>query len=116
MSEDKSDVPETFEIFYVESNFLRTVQADGATGSFSPQGRFMIVFYSEHPPLPDHIIHKVNDDGSVGEVIDVKGRFGVKREKEVVVSMDPKHAEQLANWIKAYLETLEEGNANPESS
>ena len=116
MSEENNEYPETFEIHYIKSKYLRTVQADGATGGFSPQGKFMITFYSEHPPLPDQITHMVNEDGSMGDIVELKGKFGIIREKEVVVSMDPQNAAQLANWIRINLKELEEARAEQNTS
>lgn len=101
MAEEENQSQDTLTIFYRESRLLRTVQADGATCSFSPQGNLVVVFYSEHPPMPDRITHKLNEDGSLGEVLDLDGNFGIIREKEVTVSMDMNQAAALARLIQS---------------
>ena len=103
MSEEQNNLPDTFDIHYVESKYLRTVHSDGALGNFSPQGKFMLVFYSEHPPFPSTVTHKINNDGDIGEVVEQKGRFGIIREKEVVVEMDSEQAAILSEWLTAHV-------------
>lgn len=101
MQDDKEQTTNHISITYKNSAYLRTVQADGATGGFTQPGKFMIVFYSEQFPVPDRTVHEINEDGNLGPPKEITPEFGIVREKEVVVSLGIQQVGELSRWLQA---------------
>ena len=120
MQDDKNQTSNRISITYKNSAYLRTVHADGATGGYTQPGKFMIVFYSEQFSVPDRIEHEINEDGSLGRVVDITPEYSIIREKEVVVSLGIQQVEQLSRWlqtkIKEYQEQIEETTNNDDEN
>jgi hypothetical protein len=86
---------------YIKSQFFRVIHADGIMGGPTPQGFLHFTFYSERPPLPRRMVHKVSTEGILGEPILEKAvvRDALIREMDVDVIMRIDVAEQFHKWL-----------------
>lgn len=86
---------------YIKNNNFRIIQADGAIGGLTPSGKIHFALYSERPPIPRRLVHKINDDGSLGPIIreETVSRDAVIREMEVDVFLDVAVARSLHQWL-----------------
>ena len=95
---------------YIKSNSYRVVHVDGAHGGVTPQGAIFASVYSERLPIPESIVHRITDDGRLGDEITSERRTkdGVVREVEVGLEMNLQTAERLHEWLAKRIETLKE--------
>jgi hypothetical protein len=89
------------EFDFIKSNFFRVVRADGAFGGLSPTGAIHMAIYSERQPLPQKIVHRI-EDGTLGpEMADRRqGRKAIVREVEVDVVLEIAQAIVLRTWLE----------------
>ena len=61
------------EFHYLKSNRHAEIKVDGALGGVSPAGESMFIsVYTERAAIPKKTVHKWNEDGSLGEVLNEK--------------------------------------------
>lgn len=93
---------------YEKSNLFRVVHADGAWGGLTPDLDVFFTFFNSRPPIPQILVHEIEDDGHVGEeILDQKvGKDGIVREVEVGVVMSAQHVEALIAFLQDRLESI----------
>jgi len=86
---------------YLKSAHFRTVHADGAIGSITPQGNIQMAIYSERIAIPREMVQEINSDGSLGSIIDSEtiSREGIVREMETDVMMSINVAKSIQKWL-----------------
>jgi hypothetical protein len=97
-SEGESE-PDRLNIDYIKGNLFRTVRPDGAIGTLTPHGLIHLIFFAERQAVPQRVVHKLEADGSLGEVLEVVGRDAVVREAEVAISLDVETAEAAVRLL-----------------
>lgn len=93
---------------YIKSNHFRVIKASGAVGGISPRGDFVINLFSERPPIPLHVVYRIEND-KMGKEIEAErlSRESIIREVEVCAMMDLASAKSLANWINKTLQDFQ---------
>jgi hypothetical protein len=89
---------------YIKSTHFRVIHVDGALGGRSPRGQLHISVFSERSPLPQVVTHRLNGDGTLGEILRVEGKQNVVREVEADLVMDLETAQKLSEWLQKRLE------------
>jgi hypothetical protein len=94
-------VPGTVAFDYIKSYQFRVVHADGVWGGVTNQGNVQIVFFSERQAIPRRIVHRVEEDRTLGPEIEEERvtRGGFVREVEVDVVMNISTAIALRDWL-----------------
>lgn len=90
---------------YIKGSCFRSIHVDGAVGSLTPNGHVHLVLYSERPAIPRRELYKINDDGSLGDVVETESRDSIVREleadlfltKETVASLQKMFADVLTD-------------------
>ncbi len=96
----KPKMPKEIEFDYIKSNFFRVIRADGAFGGLAPNGAIHMGIYSERQPIPQKVVHAVQDGQLGPELLDKRqGRKAVIREMEVDVVLDIGQAIGLRQWL-----------------
>ena len=69
-----------------------------------------MAMYSERPAIPREMVHKINPDGTLGEIIQEQtvAREGIVREMEVDVLMSVDVAKSIKNWLDEQFEKVEQ--------
>jgi hypothetical protein len=74
----------------------------------APGQRIFLAFYTERPPIPTSITHRLQPDGSLGEIVEASGKKGIVREIHtgITLSMDmlkklEEHIHQLKSQLAA---------------
>jgi hypothetical protein len=91
---------------FVRSQHFRVVHADGAAGAPTPRGLIHFCLYSERPAVPDSVVQELLPDGTLSDVSDTSGMYGIIREMEVGVMMDEASAAAFHEWLGQQLEQL----------
>jgi hypothetical protein len=104
----------TVQFYYQKSNLFRVVHADGAWGGVTPEGNLFFSFFNSRPPIPEMLVHPINDDGSLGEDIpELKvSKEGIIREVECGIVMTPQNVKGLIDFLTGRLEQLEKIRAD----
>ena len=91
---------------YIKNSNFRTIQADGAIGGLTPSGKIHFALYSERQPIPRRLVHKLNNDGSLGPIIQEESvsRDAVVREMEIDVFLNADVANSLYQWLGQKIE------------
>src|SRR5438874_108790 len=55
---------------YIKSPHFRALRADGAIGGVTPNGQIHIALYSERPPIPQRVVHRITEENKLGEEIE----------------------------------------------
>lgn len=99
---ESSDGKSRIRFHYLKSTQYRVIHVDGAIGSLTPTGYLHMSLFNERPAIPREMVHKLNDDGSLGDVIpeETIAKEGIIREMEVDVLMSI----ATANSLKVLLE------------
>jgi hypothetical protein len=89
------------------------VYANGAFGGVTPLGEITINFYCERHPIPYSTTHQVNEDTSLGEIInnnpeDHQNQFIRYIESGVILNLES--AKRIYEWFGANIKLLEEKN------
>ena len=102
---------------FIKSEFFRVVHADGMLGGPTPQGHMHIVFYSERPPIPKRMVHRVGPTGELGEVIpdQIVVRDALIREMDVDVIMTLAVAENFHQWLGQRLDEIKKAMSGGQS-
>jgi hypothetical protein len=83
---------------FERSPLCRTIHADGAWGSLTPQLNVHMAIYSEHRALPDGTTIRVDADGTVRD--EITGDAGVLvRQIKADVILSESTATALRNWL-----------------
>ena len=106
-------LPESITFHYLKAQNFRTIHADGVIGNITPAGHIHMAVYSERPAIPQEMIHKVNPDGTLGEVIPEKTivRDGIVREMDVDVLMNVAVAKNIKSWLEERIIDIENRNS-----
>ena len=101
--------PERIKFHYIKSTHFRTVHADGAIGNLTPTNLIHMAIYNERPPIPREMVHKLNPDGTLGEVIhsETQLRDGLVREMEVDILMSVENAKSMKVWLEEKIQQAE---------
>lgn len=93
---------------YIKSAHFRVIHADGVIGGITPQGNVHFALFSDRPAIPKMQVHRLKEDGSLGEMMPDRTvvRPGIIREMDVDVVMRPDAAKSLADWILNNLDQL----------
>ena len=103
-------IPEQVKFHYLKAAHFRTIHADGVIGNVTPSGHVHMAMYSERPAIPREMVHKINPDGTLGEIIQEQtvAREGIVREMEVDVLMSVDVAKSIKNWLDEQFEKVEQ--------
>jgi hypothetical protein len=101
--------PTQIKFNYLKSGGYRVVHAEGVIGSLTPRLSIHMSFWNERFPIPQQVVHAVNEDGVVGEEIksERKSREGIIRDVQVGVQMDLDTAKALRKWLDAKIQEAE---------
>jgi len=68
-----------------------------------------MAIYNERPAIPREMVHEINPDGALGEVIrgETVSRNGIVREMEVDVLMSAESARSIIGWLEDQIKHLE---------
>jgi hypothetical protein len=99
-----SPVSET-PVYWVKSNFYRTINVDGMFGGPSPTpGRIIMGIYSHHLPYPEFTLN----DQAGKELIEKRlAKFGVEHELEASLSVDINTAKHMVTWLQSAIANAE---------
>ena len=104
-----TNLPEQVRYHFIKSNAFRVFYVDGAHGGITPKGQIQIALFNERHPIPQQIVHKLDADGSLGDVIaeETVGRQGIVREVEAEAIMTLETAKSLIAWLSRSVKQLE---------
>lgn len=113
MPDEKTEQPPAQVAFhYIKSNGFRTLHGDGIIGSVTPRGLIHFAVYTERPAIPQIVVHEVDSQGKVGNVVgSPMGRDGIVRELEVDIVLDLRTAQSFREWLDTRLEEAEKMHA-----
>jgi hypothetical protein len=96
-----SEVP----VYWVKSNFYRTINVDGQFGGASPTpGRIIMGLYSHHVPYPEVTM----SDHAGKEVVEKRvAKFGLEHEIEASLSLDINTAKNMIAWLQNAVKNTE---------
>lgn len=107
MDQEKSQV---ISIKYIFENNYNPLYVNGTYGGISPKGDIVANFYLERMAMPYEIFHKINPNGTLGEVAgydpDDLERSMVRYVSQGVV-LNKKTAVELIAFLSAMVEQLE---------
>lgn len=106
MSSIEERGPTQVEFHYVKSGLFRVVHVDGAWGGATPRGHITMSVFSERGPIPQRLVHKINEDGTLGEQVSSVSKTGIIREVEVELVMDLEAARSIGDWLTKNIITL----------
>ena len=98
------------EFHYLKSNRHAEIKVDGALGGVSPTGESMFIsVYTERAAIPKKTVHKWNEDGSLGEVLNEKTESidGIVRSVEATLHLNIDQAKLLQEWIGEQISIFE---------
>jgi hypothetical protein len=89
-------------IEYIKSQLFRVVHADGAVGGVTPSGNLHIAFFSERPAIPRMMVHRRNENGTLGDLLPEQTvvRPGMIREMDVDIMIQPHAVGSLIKWLQ----------------
>lgn len=107
---DEGSRPPTVTFHYIKSNLFRVIHVDGAWGGPTPRGDVEVAFWSERVPIPQQMVHKVNDDGTIGDELKEEriARDGLVREVETLIIMNIVNAKALLAFLQRAVKQAEE--------
>ena len=103
----KAVKPDDITFHYLKGPEFRTIHVDGAIGGLTPSGHLHIAFYAERLPIPQSVTNKVNDDGTLGEVLQQTTRDGVVRQMETDIIVNENTAKNIKVWLDQKLEEFD---------
>ncbi len=96
-------------IEYTESSHYRIINADGAQGAFTQNGKFFFKLYSEHVAFPTQTVRELTDEGTLGEIIDADRQdVSIERVMECGVMVDYETLQELHAFLGRQIEILEQ--------
>lgn len=106
MSSIEQRGPTQVEFHYIKSGLFRVVHVDGAWGGATPRGHITMSVFSERGPIPQRLVHQINDDGTLGEQVSLVSKTGIIREVEVELVIDLEAARSISDWLTKNIKTL----------
>jgi hypothetical protein len=100
------DNPTKIGIYYQRSRHYRTIHADGAQLGVTPRAAIQFTLFTDQRPMPEFVLHQINPDGNLGEVIEEAKKEGVIREVEANVVMDVATATSFVEKLQGVLEQI----------
>jgi hypothetical protein len=92
---------DSVEFEYNYSDGYKLAGVNGAHGGITPRGDFVIEFFAEASMVPDSIKHALNDDGSLGEILETKAPSAkMQRRIQTGVILSLKNAKLIASWMQ----------------
>jgi hypothetical protein len=79
---------------------FQTHHADGILTGLSPGRKVFLAFYTERPPIPTAITHRLDAEGALGEAVDSTGKQGVVREIHTGITLSMDTLEKLEAHIR----------------
>jgi hypothetical protein len=79
----------------------------GAHGGVTPRGEVFMNLFHESRAMPEKTTHKMNPDGTLGEIIEQEQPGGFTRNVLFGVSMAPETARQIAKWLNQKVDEYE---------
>lgn len=89
-------VADRMSIDYIKSLHFRTIAPTGSITSITPIGLVQLALYSERQPIPQRVVHAIQPNGELGDIIDIIGRDAIVREVEAAITLEPDLARALA--------------------
>ncbi len=102
--------PEKIPIHFLKTSDFRPLSMDGVFGGVTPHGRIAMSVFSERLPLPQMIVHRVTEEGTLGDELQTERvtKAGIIRDVQAVIYFDSNVAKSLIGWLKDQLEILEQ--------
>ena len=107
---------QSIEIHYIKDKHYRIYHVDGAFGGFTPKGNLHLSLFVERSPIPQKTIHKITEEGNLGEITDRTSKSGIIREMECGLVMNIETAQQIKDWLEDKLNQFEELSAKQSKS
>ncbi|MBZ9885628.1 hypothetical protein LB535_25130 [Mesorhizobium sp. CA10] len=101
-----ADESDRINIDYIKSHLFRTISPNGILTSITPQGKIQFALFSERQAIPQRVVYKFGDDGTLGDVLETIGRDAIVREVEAVVTFDLETATSLLNGLSDMIKEL----------
>ncbi|MDE0103128.1 MAG: hypothetical protein OXN89_12175 [Bryobacterales bacterium] len=79
----------------------RLIPVSGAMGAVTPTGDIKVDLYHESPPIPDSVTHEVNEDGTLGQVVQHDPQLQLQRTLFVGMVLNARQADNLGRWLQA---------------
>ena len=99
---------ETVTFHLEKTHQFQTLQADGMVGGLTPSGQAFLAFYVERAPLPQKLVRQVNENGTLGDLIESDGKKGIFRELHTGLTFNKKCLEALKMNIDQLLKQMED--------
>lgn len=104
---------------YVFDKDYNPVYCNGAYGGINPQGDIVANFYFERSPIPNHVIHDINDDGTLSGVVssdpsEVEQYMIRYVNGGIILNIDS--AKSIHEWLGGLISELEAKNGNSTES
>lgn len=87
----------TFE-YKISPNYTNYTIA-GAHGGLQPGGLITANIFSERTAIPKRIVHRLTDEGGLGEIIEEDKKEAIIRDVLFSLSMTPNTAKSLGKWL-----------------
>ncbi len=103
------DLPKV-QFHYIKTNQFKDVHVDGVFGGVSPSGFIQMAVFTERVPIPQTIVHRIKEDGSLAEEVvqERVGRSGIVRDVDVNLIFNAQTARLLIEWLKSRVKQAEE--------
>ena len=98
---------ETITFHLEKTHQFQTLQADGMVGGLTPNGQAFLAFYVERAPLPRRMIRRFNEDGTLGDVVEIDCKVGIFRELHTGLTFSRDGLESLKTNIEKLLQDME---------
>jgi hypothetical protein len=98
--------PDRIGIHYQRSRHYRTIHADGAQFGVTPRAAIQFTLFTDQRPMPEFVLHQLNPDGNLGEVIEEAKKEGVIREVEANIVMDVATATSFVEKLQDILKQI----------
>jgi hypothetical protein len=109
--ESDESLPDKLAFDYIKSDQFRVIHADGVWGGLTSKLKIFMTVWSERPPIPTHVVHSVDSDGSLGaEILDerISRSTDSVREVEAGIVLDIGLAKAMIRWLEAKVKSAEE--------
>ncbi len=122
--------PQKMRFDYLKSPLFRMIHADGVVGGPTPKGLLFLSFFNERMPIPQQIVHTIDQVESAGTAFGqptFRARLGeeilaervsresIIRETEVGVLLDLPTAEKLHDWLSTQIVQMRRASDNGET-
>lgn len=105
----KVNKPERIRFVFEKARHHRTVHADGAWATTTPQGEIQFAFFSDLRPMPQQVVHSVTTDGVLGEELSRQQHAqDVTREASVTVVMNKETVKKLIELLGGVVKQMED--------